>query len=102
VEVVLAAVAFAALPGAQRHVVRPAAVDAVPEFLVPQRLAGDDGDLLAAAAHVGGGEGRGGEVAKGTFFSNSCWISRSSSGKVKMERQSAAFHRSSGSASEAD
>lgn len=37
------------------------------------------------------------ESANGTFFSNSCSISFSSSGKVKTEAQSAAFQASFGS-----
>ncbi len=41
------------------------------------------------------------ESANGTFFANSCWISFSSSGKVKTDRQSDAFHSSFGSTFEA-
>src|SRR5687768_13786466 len=41
------------------------------------------------------------ESANGTFLANSCWISFSSSGKVKIDRQSDAFHSSSGSTLEA-
>src|SRR5690606_5641690 len=62
VEVVLAAEPLAALPGPQVHVVRPAAVDAVLELLVAHRPADDDGDLLVAAARVGGVERGRGEV----------------------------------------
>src|SRR5690606_25206068 len=62
VEVVLAAEPLAALPDPQVHVVRPAAVDAVLELLVAHRPADDDGDLLMAAARVGGVERGRGEV----------------------------------------
>lgn len=41
------------------------------------------------------------ESAKGMFFSNSCWISFSSSGKLNPDRQSEATHWSSGSMSDA-
>ncbi len=41
------------------------------------------------------------ESAKGTFLANSCWISFSSSGKVKIERQSPGSQASSGSYAEA-
>ncbi len=37
------------------------------------------------------------ESAKGTFFSNSCWISFSSSGKLKTDGQSSGFQASFGS-----
>ena len=46
---------------------------------------------------VGVGGGRATESANGTFFSNSAWISSSSSGKSKPLPQSAAIHSSSGS-----
>lgn len=40
------------------------------------------------------------ESANGTFLANSCWISFSSSGKLKPDWQSAAFHWSLGSMSD--
>ena len=123
VDVVLAAVGLAALPGLEVLVVRTAAVDAVVELLVAHRLAGGDGDFLVPAARVGlvkaSGVKSGASMpvtetgwsgwsavsatasANGTFFANSCWISFSSSGKVKTEAQSSGFQASFGSMSEA-
>lgn len=64
--------------------------------------------MKSAASRPTAEEGRSGwaavsatESANGTFLANSCWISFSSSGKLKPDWQSRAFHWSSGSTSEA-
>ncbi len=62
VEVVLTAVRLSALPVPQCLVARTAAVDAVLEFLVPDRLADDDRDLLVRAPGVRRRERGRGEV----------------------------------------